>query len=208
MRWHASSTPDEGLVGRHRQVHRVAVEHLGRLVERVPDGGGCARWWRRGARGGGRVVEPTLAVGALEGGVGLGDERGAVGVTARAIGVGGGDLGPVGHADLGPGRCGAQAERAIARAGDLHRSGRGREERGHRRGVVARVVRAAELAGRVHGELRCADVDGGHAHRGGGDGADRGAAGEVAAVGVALERHAGLLAGQHEARPSWTASLA
>ena len=45
-------------------------------------GGGGGRSGRRA-----RSVEATLAVGALEGGVGLGDERGAVGVAAGPVGV-------------------------------------------------------------------------------------------------------------------------
>ena len=124
---------DEGLVGRNRQVHRVAIEHLRGLVERVPEGRGAHGGGGCRSRGGGRVVEPTLEVGVLEGGVGLGDQRGAVGVTARSIGVGGGDLGPVGHAHLGPGRRGSQAERGSG-GGDLHR-----QSAGARNAVIAAV---------------------------------------------------------------------
>ena len=116
---------------------------------------------------------------------------------AGRVGVVGADAVAVGPADLVPGRVGADAEDAGA---GLDRASRA-QERGERGGQAGRVVGPAQLAGRVHRQLGHADVDGGDAEPGGGEGPDGGAARLVVAADEHLVGHAG--PSQASTRTAW-----
>ena len=86
--------------------------------------------------------------------------------------------------------CGASPHEALGRSEHAMARSAG-QVRGQCRGEPGRVVDAAELARRVHRQLRHADVDGGDAEAGGRQRTDRRAARHVVARDEHLVRHAG-----------------